>query len=278
MEWAIDYILEKYSGGRDIVILGDGYNMMKWRSIIQAKADISRTIEALNDNIDPQNEYLIICEDIYFDHREQFEHAGMREIGDYYHWTKYARTNGHLPIDIVYKGDVKIGYGSYFPYSKDIMKHIGSIGRFSSIANSVIIQGNHSMNRITTSSLYPMLSPNARNIVNQTPSDKDPLGTNRKVNIGNDVWIGANVFINASRCSSIGDGAIIGTASLVMEDVPPYAIVYGSPARVKKYRFSPEQIEILMSVKWWEWDKNELDKNIDLLMNPELFFETFKRR
>lgn len=278
MEWAIDYVLEKYACGRSVVVLGHGYNLMKWRTVISAKVNISRTIEALNDNIDPKNEYLIICDDIYFDYHKQFESLGMTEINDYYHWTKYARTNGHIPVDIVYKGDVIIGYGSYFPYNKNIMKHIGGIGRFTSIAESVIIQGNHSMNRITTSSLYPMLSSDARKIVNQTPSDKDPLGTDRKVKIGNDVWIGANVFINASKCSSIGDGAIIGTASLIMKDVPPYAIVYGSPARVKRYRFAPEQIEILMSVRWWDWDKDMLDKNIELLMDPERFFQHFKRR
>lgn len=277
MEWAIDHILNKYVGGRDIVILGQGYNFIKWKPIIQKKTAISRVIETFNNNIDPKTEYLIICEDNYTDYEERLGCVGMNEIKDYYHWTKYARTNGHIPVDIVYNEDVKIGYGSYFPYKKDMMKHIGGIGRFCSIADSVIIQGNHSMNRITTSSLYPMLSPEARNVVNNTPSDKDPLGTNRKVNIGNDVWIGANVFINASKCSSIGDGAIIGTASLVMDDVPPYAIVYGTPARVQRYRFPPEQIEILLSVKWWNWDKVLLEKNIELLMDPEKFFKAFKR-
>ncbi|MCL2035713.1 MAG: hypothetical protein FWG94_13440, partial [Oscillospiraceae bacterium] len=100
-------------------------------------------------------------------------------------------------------------------------------------------------------------------------------GTNRKISIGNDVWIGANVFINASKAAKIGDGAIIGTGSLVMDDVPPYSIVYGTPAKVQRYRFSPEQIEALLRVKWWEWSKDAINEKIELLMSPELFFKEF---
>jgi acetyltransferase-like isoleucine patch superfamily enzyme len=96
-----------------------------------------------------------------------------------------------------------------------------------------------------------------------------------KVTIGNDVWIGANVFINASRCAVIGDGAIVGAGSIVMHDVPPYAIVYGQPARVQRYRFTPGQIDTLLRVKWWEWDDETLDKNAELLIFPEKFFERF---
>lgn len=275
MEWAIDYIMEHYAQGRCPVVLGQGLNLLRWIPFIRETTADLRILETLDTDIDPSSEYLIICEDIYVDYEKELSQMGMKEIQDYYHWTKYARTNGHLPIDVTYKG-AKIGYGSYFPYSKKIMKHIGGIGRFCSIADSVIIQWNHSMNRITTSSLYPMLSMEAGKTVAETPTDKDPDLTGGKVLIGNDVWIGANVFINASRCSKIGDGAIIGTASLVMEDVPPYAIVYGSPAKVQRYRFPPEQIEVLLKVKWWEWSRQTLSENISLLMNPAQFFDTYQ--
>lgn len=277
MEWAIGHIIEQYVKDRSVVILGEGYNLLRWFPIIKAEVEVSRVIASLADGIDVGREYLVICEDRYVDHREQLGNLEMEEIRDYYPWTKYARTNGHLPIDVDYHG-VTIGYGSYFPYSKDMMKHIGGIGRFCSIASSAMIQGNHSMNRITTSSLYPMLSEQARRVVSQAPTDKDPLGTNRKVLIGNDVWIGANAFINASLCSKIGDGAIIGTNSLVLSDVPPYAIVYGSPAKVQRYRFSPEQIEVLLKTNWWDWEQSFLEKNIDMLMDPNLFFEAYGRR
>jgi aminocyclitol acetyltransferase len=60
-------------------------------------------------------------------------------------------------------------------------------------------------------------------------------GKNRII-IGNDVYIGANAFINASRVISIGDGAIIGAGAVLLEDVPPYAVVAGVPAKIKRYR------------------------------------------
>lgn len=55
-----------------------------------------------------------------------------------------------------------------------------------------------------------------------------------EVVIGNDVWIGAGVKV-LMNCH-IGDGAIIGTNSVVTSDIPPNAIAVGVPARVIKFR------------------------------------------
>lgn len=70
--------------------------------------------------------------------------------------------------------------------------------------------------------------------------------------IGNDVWIGSNVTV--MRGVTIGDGAVVGVGSVVADDVPPYAVVEGVPAKVVRYRFPPEVIRVLLSVKWWEFD------------------------
>lgn len=50
------------------------------------------------------------------------------------------------------------------------------------------------------------------------------------VRIGADVWIGSNATILPGV--TVGDGAVIGAASVVTNDVPARAIVVGSPARV----------------------------------------------
>lgn len=52
--------------------------------------------------------------------------------------------------------------------------------------------------------------------------------------IGDDVWIGARVIILPGI--QVGNGAIIGAGSVVTNNVPPYAICAGNPARVIKYR------------------------------------------
>jgi hypothetical protein len=73
--------------------------------------------------------------------------------------------------------------------------------------------------------------------------------------IGNDVWIGHGAFIKPGL--SIGDGAVVGAHAVVTKDVPPYAIVAGSPAIVKKQRFEDRVINRMLAVKWWKyafWD------------------------
>lgn len=54
------------------------------------------------------------------------------------------------------------------------------------------------------------------------------------------------------RGLKIGHGAIVAGGSVVIKDVPDYAIVGGVPAKVIKYRFSEEQIKGLLSLKWWD--------------------------
>jgi virginiamycin A acetyltransferase len=75
--------------------------------------------------------------------------------------------------------------------------------------------------------------------------------------IGHDVWLGHNAVI-LSSVQSIGDGAIIGAGAVVHQDVPPYAIVVGNPARVVRYRFSPEMIRQIQESRWWEKTPDEL--------------------
>jgi hypothetical protein len=56
---------------------------------------------------------------------------------------------------------------------------------------------------------------------------------------------------------SIGDGAVVGAMAVVTKDVPPYAVVVGSPAKIVKIRFPDDQVKALLDSKWWEfapWD------------------------
>jgi acetyltransferase-like isoleucine patch superfamily enzyme len=78
----------------------------------------------------------------------------------------------------------------------------------------------------------------------------------RRVVIGNDVWTGHNV--NVMPGVSVGDGAIIAAGAVVTKDVPPFAIVAGVPAVVKRLRFPERVIERLLRVRWWELELKEL--------------------
>lgn len=76
------------------------------------------------------------------------------------------------------------------------------------------------------------------------------------INIGNDVWIGANVTILPSVI--VGNGAIIGAWSIVTKNIPPYAIAVWNPAKVIKYRFDDETIVKLQNERWWERSIEEI--------------------
>lgn len=64
------------------------------------------------------------------------------------------------------------------------------------------------------------------------PYDSEDIS--RPVNIGNCVWLGANVTLAPGV--SIGDGAIVSIGSVVFGDVPMCAIVRGNPAELIGYR------------------------------------------
>ena len=78
--------------------------------------------------------------------------------------------------------------------------------------------------------------------------------------IGNDVWIGYEAVIMAGV--TIGDGAIIGTRSVVTKDVPPYTIVGGAPAKPIRKRFPQNTVDTLLKIKWWDWSKEQIAQHI----------------
>ncbi len=139
------------------------------------------------------------------------------------------------------------------------------VGKFCSIAQNVNIYlgGNHRTDWVTT---YPFGHIH-QNIFNNFDGNGHPASKGNVI-IGNDVWIADNVTILSGV--TIGDGAVIANNSHVVKDVPPYSIVGGNPAKLIKYRFSPEQIEKLLEIKWWNWDDEKINKFTPLLCNSNI--------
>lgn len=86
--------------------------------------------------------------------------------------------------------------------------------------------------------------------------------------IGNDVWIGYNATIMAGV--KVGHGAIIATNTTVTKDVEPYSIVGGNPAKEIRKRFSKEEIERLLDLKWWDKDIEWITQNIKNLTGEKI--------
>jgi len=73
--------------------------------------------------------------------------------------------------------------------------------------------------------------------------------------------------------TTIGHGSIVGARAVVTKDVPPFAIVAGNPAKIIRYRFEQKVIDKLMEIRWWDWPKEKVEQNIDLLADIEMFLE-----
>lgn len=139
------------------------------------------------------------------------------------------------------------------------------IGKFCSIAPKVRFMmdgGNHRMDGST----FPF------NIFGNgweryTPSLKQ-LPIKGDTIIGNDVWIGRRATIMPGV--RIGDGAIISAEAVVVRDVEPYTIVGGNPAREIRKRFSPEVIQELLDIKWWDSDIELINQYIGAIVSGDL--------
>ena len=153
-----------------------------------------------------------------------------------------------------------MGYGSYIASHCEI---VANIGRFCSIADHV--RTNVGLHPISFP--YATTSPMFFSILKQTGK----TFANRQIfnelrepsQIGNDVWIGENVFFVGGI--TIGDGAVVLAGAVVTKDVPPYAVVGGIPAKVIKYRYDEEIIQFLQETKWWDKDIDWLKENWELM-------------
>ncbi|MEW6167474.1 MAG: CatB-related O-acetyltransferase [Pseudomonadota bacterium] len=79
--------------------------------------------------------------------------------------------------------------------------------------------------------------------------------------IGHEAYIGAGSFIK--RGVTVGAGAVVGARSVVTRDVPPYAIVVGSPARVVRMRFDDKLVERFLALQWWRYDLAPYKRAVD---------------
>lgn len=137
--------------------------------------------------------------------------------------------------------------------------------KFCSIASKTkFIMGlaNHRISSVTT---YPF------NVFGglwnkNTPEHLSQLPFKGDIVIDNDVWIGRESVIMSGV--KIGDGAIIGAYSVVTKNV--YSVVGGNPAKLIKKRFDDELIEILLKVKWWDFEPEKLVEFLPLLCDPDL--------
>lgn len=164
-----------------------------------------------------------------------------------------------------YVNDSVIGKYSYAGIN--LTMNYTKLGRFCSLGRNVDVGGfDHDYHKVTTMPEFRMnqLLNGGGKIPNAVQHDL--------CEIGNDVWIAAGAQI--LHKVTVGDGAVIGGGAVVTHDVPPYAIAVGVPAKIIGYRCSPELIERLVRIQWWNWPDDILRERINWLIHSEINEET----
>ena len=151
----------------------------------------------------------------------------------------------------------------HYPINHDRL----TIGKFCSIAcgaKFIFNCANHTLESLSTYT-FPLFFEEWDLPKSEVATAWDNKGD---IVIGNDVWIGYDAIIMAGV--HIGDGAIIGARAMVTKDVPPYTIVGGVPAKPIRKRFSEETISEMLALKWWDWPKERIARNIPAIQSGRL--------
>jgi acetyltransferase-like isoleucine patch superfamily enzyme len=137
-------------------------------------------------------------------------------------------------------------------------------GRYCSVASGVVIGPHeHPTDWLTTSraAYYPEVNGwddlVAGANLSQVRAGRRPFLESCPITtVGPDVWIGHGAFLKAGV--NVGAGAIIGARATVLRDVPPYAVVVGTPGRVLRLRFPEPVVERLLALEWWRFSIYDL--------------------
>lgn len=181
--------------------------------------------------------------------------------------------------NVVTRPNIEIGDYTYYDdpegaqnFERQVLYHfpfIGDrlvIGRFCALARGVRFIMNGANHKTSGLSTYPFfifgqgwerVAPQA----GELPYKGDTV-------IGHDVWIGYDALIMPGV--RIGNGAIISARSVVTQDVPPYTVFGGNPARLLRERFPPEVVAELQALAWWDWPIERISASLEAITGGDV--------
>lgn len=161
---------------------------------------------------------------------------------------------------------VTLKIGAYSFFRSGIVSSNLSIGRFCSLGENIHIGVNAQAHPTDWVSSSPFQYDQS---FKNTPIRLSYTANKSKTFIGNGVWIGEGVLIMEGV--RIGDGAIVAARAVVSQEVKPYTIVGGIPARAIRERFPESLAQELLDTQWWNYP---LDTMVDFSFNKPQDFVT----
>ncbi|QFU84835.1 DapH/DapD/GlmU-related protein [Natronorubrum aibiense] len=161
--------------------------------------------------------------------------------------------------------------GDYTYLMERVQLDYTTIGRFGNVASDVRLgPTNHPIDRPTAhhftyrASMYDL------------GQDDDAIfewRADQPVEIGHDVWIGHSATVLPG--TTIGNGAVVAAGAVVVDDVPPYTIVAGVPAKPVRRRFPENVAARLEATEWWQWDHETLAARLEDFRDLETFLSKY---
>jgi acetyltransferase-like isoleucine patch superfamily enzyme len=257
IEKALKKLIE--SGKKDFVIYPFGEQGVLTKGILNGRFDIQEKF-IIDNNLEQTNKkiknlsYLkeIDCSKLTF---------LLVSDNDIYYDEIRSQIKEYVPLDNIVDilAKKRIGKYSYGELTKNCMM-VESIGAFCSFASGAKVVDNHEV--YISSHEFLSFPGEWEKHPGYIPGTK--VKNKRiipKSKIGNDVWLGTNVII--TNGANIGNGVIAGAGAVITKDVPDYAVVAGVPAKIIRYRYTPEQIEKLNKIAWWNWSDEKLRQYYD---------------
>lgn len=178
--------------------------------------------------------------------------------GFWAHWDTYADAKcSFSAYNKLYKRsiltNVRLGR---FTYIAGARSGNSCFGAFCSVSPEAIVGGLgiHPTHWISTHPAFYSTAGQA----GLTFSNHNKFKEQSRTCIGNDVWVGARAVILDGV--HVADGAIIAAGAVVVDNVQPYTVVGGVPARILRCRFSEDVVAELLAWKWWELPTDVLKK------------------
>lgn len=146
---------------------------------------------------------------------------------------------------ILIRGELEVGRYSTFGGNNRVFGRV-SVGRYCQVGPFVSFYAtDHPSSQMTTYVNSMLFGGRLKGRIVSAP-----------ISVGNDVWVGHGAVI--LKGVTIGDGAVIGAGAVVTQQVDPFEIVAGNPARSLRKRFTPEARAVVADLRWWELDPEQL--------------------